>query len=396
MFILLTLVLYTRSKFYILNLILDNMEKEFKVTPWEVSGKIDYDKLIRDFGVSRMPNLPKQFSENFLFRRKIVYAHRNFENILNAVKNKQKFVMLTGLMPSGKFHFGHALVLKQILFYQDLGARIYIAVADIEAYNTRNNNLNELRKTAIEEYLKNYIALGLDYKKCDFYFQSFRSSDGKKSSAYYSLAEKASRYITFNEVKAIYGNITPAKLTSALLQFSDIVHAQLDEFEGKTNIVVPVGIDQEPHLRLCSDIIQRIKDHKFIPVSSTYNIFLPGLKGGKMSSSDPTSYVALTDAPEEATNKIKKYAFSGGQATIEEHRKKGGNPDVDVSYQWLKMFFEEDDKKLDKIHDDYKSGRLLTSELKQILIEKLTKFLKAHQEKRKKAEKLIDKFMFKE
>src|SRR3989344_4281391 len=392
MFILLTLVLYIRSKFYIVKLFLIYMEKEFKVTPWEVSGNVDYDKLIRDFGVSRITNLPKQFSENFLFRRKIVYAHRNFENILDAIKNKKDFVMLTGLMPSGKFHFGHALVVKQILFYQSLGAKVYIAVADIEAYNTRNNNLDELRKTAIEEYLKNYIALGLDHKKCDFYFQSHRSKDGKKSNAYYSLAEKASRYITFNEVKAIYGDITPAKLTSALLQFSDIVHAQLDEFEGKTNIVVPVGIDQEPHLRLCSDIIKRIKDHKFMQVSSTYNMFLPGLKGGKMSSSEPVSYIALTDTAEEDSMKIKKYAFSGGRDTIEEHRKKGGNPDIDISYQWLRMFFEEDDKKLERIYHDYKSGKLLTSELKQVLIEKLAKFLKEHQEKRKKAEKLIDKF----
>ncbi len=370
------------------------MEKEFKVTPWEVSGNIDYDKLINDFGVSKITNLPKQFSENFLFRRKIIYAHRNFENILDAVKNKKNFVMLTGLMPSGKFHFGHALVVKQILFYQSLGAKVYIAVADIEAYNTRNNNLDELRKTAVEEYLKNYIALGLDYKKCDFYFQSKRSRDGKKSNAYYSLAEKASRYITFNEVKAIYGDITPGKLTSALLQFSDIVHAQLDEFEGKINVVVPVGIDQEPHLRLCSDIIKRIKEHKFMPVSSTYNLFLPGLKGGKMSSSDPASYIALTDTADDASMKIKKYAFSGGRDTIEEHRKKGGNPDIDISYQWLRIFFEEDDKKLEKIYYDYKSGKLLTSELKQILIEKLTKFLKEHQEKRKKAEKLIDKFIY--
>ena len=112
-----------------------------------------------------------------------------------------------------------------------------------------------------------------------------------------------------------------------------------------------------------------------------------------MSSSNPLSYVSLTDDPEDAAKKIRKYAFSGGQSTIEEHRKKGGNPNVDVSYQWLKMFFEQDDKKLGKIHDDYKSGKLLTSELKEILIGKLTKFLKKHQENRKKAEKLVNKFI---
>ena len=120
---------------------------------------------------------------------------------------------------------------------------------------------------------------------------------------------------------------------------------------------------------------------------------MPGLKGGKMSSSDPTSYIALTDSPQEAAMKIKKYAFSGGQTTIEEHRKKGGNPEIDVSYQWLRMFFEDNDKKLKDIHDDYKSGKLLTSELKEILIEKISKFLKEHQSKREKAKKLIDKFL---
>src|SRR3989344_7399328 len=283
------------------------MEKEFKVTPWEVTGNINYDRLIKEFGISTFSKLPKNFQENFLFRRGIIYGHRNFENILNAIKNKQKFVMMTGLMPTGKFHFGHALLLKQILFYQSLNAKLYIAVADIEAYNTRNPSLKELRKTALEEYLINYIALGLNPKNCDFYFQSKRSSNEKKSNAYYSLANKVSRYVTFNEVKSIYGDISPAKLSSALLQVSDMVHSQLNEFEGKCPVVIPVGSDQDPHIKMALDIIKRIKDHNFIKISSTYNMFLPGLKGGKMSSSDPTSYVALTDSPEEAENKIKKY-----------------------------------------------------------------------------------------
>jgi tryptophanyl-tRNA synthetase len=112
-----------------------------------------------------------------------------------------------------------------------------------------------------------------------------------------------------------------------------------------------------------------------------------------MSSSDPTSYIALTDTPEEAEKKVKKYAFSGGQPTIEEHRKKGGNPDVDVSFQILKYGMEPDDKKLKKIEEDYRSGKLLTSELKQILIDKLNAFLKEHQKKRLQAEKQVDKFI---
>src|SRR3990167_8299428 len=364
------------------------------ITPWEVKGTIDYDKLIQEFGLKPLENLPKKFTENVLFRRKIIFAHRDFGQIVDAVENKKPFVMMTGLMPSGKFHFGHKMVADQIIFYQSLGAKIYLAVADIEAYNSRNPNLTELRETAIREYLANYVALGLNLKKCDFYFQSKRSTDGRKASAYYSLANMLARHATFNEFKAIYGEISPGKMASALLQAADMLHPQLPEFEGKPlPVVIPVGSDQDAHLRLARDLSQRIKEFPFMQLSSTYHQFLPGLKGGKMSSSDPTSYIALTDTPEEAATKIKKYAFSGGQATLEEHRKKGGNPDVDVAFQMLRYGLEPDDAKLEKIYNDYKKGKLLSGELKQITIEKVTAFLKEHQQKRKEAEKVVQKFI---
>ncbi len=371
-------------------------KEEFKVTPWEVTGNVDYDRLIGEFGLKPMLDLSEIFNRELMFRRKIIFAHRDFERILDAVRNKKKFVMMTGLMPTGKFHLGHALLTQQMVFYQKLGAKLYIAVADLEAYNTRNQSLEELRKTAIEQYLLNYIALGLSPKNCDFYFQSDRSKDAKKSNAYYRLASNLSRYATFNEFKAIYGEISPGKMNASLFQAADMFHAQLPEFEGKpVPVLVPVGTDQDPHLRIARDIGSRYKDNKFVQLSSTYHVFLPGLNSGKMSSSDPTSFIAMTDSPKEVERKINKYAFSGGQATIEEHRKKGGNPDIDVSFQYLKMFFEPNDKKLQKIHDDYKSGKLLTGELKNILIDKINKFLKEHQKRREKAKKQIDKFLFK-
>jgi tryptophanyl-tRNA synthetase len=371
------------------------MAEKQVITPWEVKGSVDYDRLIHEFGLKHMPELPKQF-DNVLFRRNIIFAQRDFGRIIEVVEKKQPFVMMTGLMPSGKFHFGHKMVADQMIFYQNLGARLYITVADIEAYNTRNPDLKELHKTAVEEYLLNYIALGLEPKNCDFYFQSKRSKDGKKASAYYSLAEMFARNATFNEFKAVYGEISPAKMASSLLQASDMLHPQLPEFEGPIPTVVPVGVDQDPHVRLARDLASRQKTFKFIQLSSTYHLFQPGLKGGKMSSSDPTSFIALTDSPEEAARKIKKYAFSGGRETVEEHRKLGGNPDVDVSFQMLRYGLEPDDKKLAKIYDDYKSGKLLTSELKEIAVEKISKFLVHHQREREKARSKLDKFLWKD
>ncbi|MEK6918102.1 MAG: tryptophan--tRNA ligase [Nanoarchaeota archaeon] len=363
-----------------------------KVTPWEVQGSVDYEKLIKEFGVSPLKELPSVFNDEILFRRKLVVGHRDIQKILEAMKSKKPFVVMTGLMPTGKFHIGHMTIARQFIFYQKLGAKLYIAVADLEAYNARGQSLEDSRKNAIEDYLLNYIALGLSPKNCDFYFQSDRSKDGKKASAYYRLQNLLARHASFNEFKAVYGEISPGKMLSSLLQAADMLHPQLPEFEGKVPVLVPVGIDQDPHLRIARDISQRIKP-PFIQLSSTYNIFIPGLGGGKMSSSDPNSYIALTDSEKEVENKIKKYAFSGGRDTLEEHRKLGGNLDIDVSFQYLKFLFEEDDKKLKKIEQDYRSGKLTTGELKEITIEKINNFLKEHQKKRESARKLVGKFL---
>jgi len=126
----------------------------------------------------------------------------------------------------------------------------------------------------------------------------------------------------------------------------------------------------------------------------TFHKLLPGLQGikTKMSSSKPESYIALTDDEKTVETKIKKYAFSGGRDTLEEHRKKGGNPDIDISYQYLTLF-EENDKKLEEIYNSYKSGNLLSGELKSILIEKINRFLKEHRKKREKAKKQVHLFL---
>lgn len=362
--------------------------------PWEVEGDVDYKKLVEQFGISPLKKLPNIFNKNILFRRGIVFAHRDIQRILDAIKNKKKFVMMTGLIPTGKFHLGHLIIAQQMIFYQKLGAKVYIAVADLEGYNAKKLvSLEEGRKIALEEYISNYVALGLDLKKCDVYFQSERSKDADKSNAYYRLQNLLARHTTFNEFKAVYGEISPGKMLASLLQASDMLHAQLPEFEGVCPVIIPVGIDQDPHLRLARDLSKRIKG--FIQLSSTYNLFMPGLNGGKMSASVVNSFIGLSDSPAEVKKKINKYAFSGGQATTEEHRKKGGNPDVDVSFQYLKFFFEQDDKKLAEIENKYRSGKMLTGELKSYLIDKINIFLKGHQKKLEKAKKEVNKLFIK-
>jgi tryptophanyl-tRNA synthetase len=368
---------------------------EDRIDPWGSQSIDDYGKLRREFGIKGFrPLLSKIPEPHMLMTRGVVFGHRDFERIARSMKERKEFVMLTGLMPSGKFHIGHRMVAEQIIYYQMHGARTMICVADIEAYNMRKASMKELRKTAIEEYLINYIALGLKPRNCDFYFQSNRSRNGEKAGAYYRLAGMVARKTTMNEMGAIYGEMTPGKIMSVMTQVSDILHPQLPEFGGPKPVVVPVGVDQDPHLRLTRDLAARFQsEFDFILPSSTYHEFMPGLKGGKMSSSDPYSYIALTDDPKTVKYKIMKHAFSGGRGSVEEHRKLGGNPEVDVAYRMLYMMFEPDDRKIKKIHDDYRSGKMLTGELKQITIEKVNSFLEKHREKREKARGQVHRFL---
>jgi len=74
-----------------------------------------------------------------------------------------------------------------------------------------------------------------------------------------------------------------------------------------------------------------------------------------MSASDPNSSIYMTDTPAQIKNKINKHGFSGGRETEEEHRQFGGDTEVDVSFQYL-TFFLDDDMELTKI-GEVKSGR---------------------------------------
>lgn len=122
--------------------------------------------------------------------------------------------------------------------------------------------------------------------------------------------------------------------------------------------------------------------------------FLDALQGpgSKMSASVDTSAIFLKDTPNQIKNKINRYAFSGGRETAEEQREKGGDPDVDVSYQYLRYFMEDDDE-LQRVYDDYKSGKMLTGELKQLCIKHVQDYVKEFQELRGQvSEQTVDDF----
>src|SRR3990172_7288999 len=204
----------------------------------------------------------------------------------------------------------------------------------------------------------------------------------------YPIAAQVAKKINFSNTKAVFGFSNDTNI--GMIFYTALQSAPC--FIEDRPVLIPLGVDQDPHFRLTRDVAPKIGKQK---PALIHNIMIPALQGpgGKMSASDDNGTVYTTDPPEVVKKKINKYAFSGGQPDIEEHRKKGGNPDIDVSYQYLRIFFEPDDNKLKKIYDDYKSGKMLTGELKAILIEKINGFLKIHQEKREKARNQLSKFL---
>src|SRR3989344_2087879 len=372
------------------------MEKrENVVTPWEVNGEVDYDRLIKEFGVEKINdellNRIKKHTKDlhFMLTRKVFFCHRDFNWLLNEYEKGNKFYLYTGRAPSGPVHIGHLLPWTFTKWLQDkFDVELWFQFPDEEKFLFKNNLSLEDSEKYLNDNMLDVIALGFDPKKTKFLI------DTKDAGLMYKEACRVAKKITFSMVKSSFGLNEQNNIGSIFYTSMQTVPAFLPSILKKKNIpcLIPHAIDQDPHFRLTRDILPKLGHFK---PSSIQCVFLPPLQGvgGKMSSSVESSAVYTTDNADVVKNKIMKYAFSGGRTTLEEHRRLGGNPDIDVSYQYLRMMFEPDDKKLKKIYDNYKSGKLLTGELKSILIEKINKFLKDHQKKREKAKKHVDKFL---
>ena len=453
------------------------MNDDVTIDPWGSSQSTDYSGIIDKFGLSSMESVTVP-NPSKLHRRGVIFAHRDLDVVLESKRKTEPFGVLTGLMPSGKMHLGHSMVIDQVSWFQQQGGDVTIAVADLESNATRGVSLSDGKKIAREEYVSNYAALGLDPEKTTVYFQSERNIVQK-------LGFQLGKRTNLSELEAIYGfdgSTNLAHVQAPLVQAGDILHPQLDEFGGLRPIVVPVGVDQDPHLRLTrglasktnwfnvndakmglqvgvsvqeensialgvestgrvnkekqkevfSKIVDRISSLGFSDImsnpkhgtvnipsatsrdkssiklallsleremggmglmapSSTYHRFAVGMTGDKMSSSKPKTTLFLHDDVASAEKKIKK-SFSGGQSTVEEHRRLGGDPDKDVAYQYMMYFFEEDDSYLSEINRDYRAGKILAGEMKQLCIDRASEWLNNLSEMRDQTAHLIDQF----
>ncbi len=330
-----------------------------KLDPWGHFAIESYEKLFKQFGIEPIDNvvdkLPKK---HHYFTRKIVFGHRDFDKWLNGLHNGERVAVLTGFMPSGHVHLGHVMVFEELRYYQELGVSINVVVADAEAYAVR-----KIPRKKVFEYAREYItyayAVGLDPGRTRIYFQT--NSD----TTYYRLIQLFSRKISMAEMEAIYGELEPAKIMAAFTQAADILHLQLPEYGGYKWVLVPVGADQDPHIRLSRDIADRYgRELGLNRPASTYHKFIRGLDGNKMSSSKPDYAIFLDDDASTIRYKVLN-ALTGGRATAEEQRRLGGEPWKCTVYELYLYHLFKGDKELLKLYEDCTSGRILCGEDKK-------------------------------
>ncbi|HWQ63785.1 MAG TPA: tryptophan--tRNA ligase [Methanospirillum sp.] len=407
---------------------------ESSINPWASTDQsVDIERLHTEFGIERietavsdLPDLP------YFMKRGIVFGHRDYGQIVKAIVNHDPFHILTGFMPSGHPHLGHLMVMKEVVWHVEQGGNGYICVADREAHAVRNLSWEQCKKFG-DEYLSCLFALGYEG-------ETYQQSQNR---VVQDLAFEASTKVNFSEMSAIYG-FTPetdiGHAMSVLTQVSDILYPQVDDEPAPT--VVPAGLDQDPHVRLTRGIAHKLRmftvedrdthisirskeapkeamdavqkafkgskryeghidvtgvphdivaktiraierangGYGFVTPSATYHRFMPGLTGGKMSSSVPESIIGFYEDDKVVNKKIMS-ALTGGRMTLQEQKELGGEADKCPIYLLNLFHMVSDDTELAEIHRRCKAGELMCGQCKKDTAARVLAFLSDFREK---------------
>ncbi len=353
-----------------------NSNEEFTVTPYTVEGTIDYNKLLNQFGAE--PLTEDQYNGfpepiHHLVRRKIFYAGRDVDSFLSALTTDRQHSIVTGRGPSGPMHIGHIIPLYFAKYLQEqTGATVYIPISDDEKYMLKENKSLQSIQDYTRQNIREILAIGFDPSRTRIII------DTADADIIYPLSMTFATELTQATIESTYGE--PSNIGMSFYPAVQITHLLLPQLVyGSHPSLVPIAIDQDPHLRLSRDVAAKSK-YDIKKPSTLLSKFLPNLNGpGKMSSSGSNPSILLTDDPTTVREKIMSHAYSGGRSNIQEHREHGGNPDIDVPFQYLRYFFEPDDTRLETIERKYRSGDLLSGELKELTASKIAEFLETHQ-----------------
>lgn len=340
----------------------------------------DNQDLIKKFGATPINKL-SETPDCYTFNNGLMASHRDFDKFFKAVKNKEKCAILSGLNASGTLHLGHKVVFDTNLFFQKkYKIPVYIPISDDESYVAGKVKDQEQALKNSKRLAKELIAYGFNPKNTFFIIDQIYTN-------IYNLAIKLSKKVNYSEIKATYGYKPDENIGLHFYPAIQSAHIIFPQEQYKIpNVLVPIGPDEDAHIRISRDIASRAGYKK---AAILHAKFLPGIDGKKMSTSKPNTAIFLNDDEKTIRKKISR-AFSGGQKTIEEHKKLGGNPEVDISCIYLKSLFLTPEEYKD-IGTKYKKGELSSGEVKQIFADNAVKFIKQFQNNLKKtSDKIVD------
>ncbi|KAK8847371.1 tryptophan-tRNA ligase [Kwoniella newhampshirensis] len=393
-----------------------DVAKEQKVTPFDVEGGvdsegkslgIDYEKLTKRFGATLIDQgLLDRFERltghkpHPLLRRGTFYSHRDLNIILDRYEKGQPFYLYTGRGPStGSMHMGHLIPFMFTAWLQRVfDVPLVIQITDDEKYLLERDVKKqvELMKTIKAkkpiELLRYYKKMGQDNMKeviaCGFNPEKtfIFSNLSHMGGTFYENVTLMAKCITQSQSRNVFGfteSDNVGMFHFAAIQATPSFCNSFPQIFGTRDDIpalIPCAIDQDPYFLVTRDAADRLQYKKPALIHAK---FLPALQGAgtKMSASKENTAIFVTDDAKKIAKKIKSHAYSGGGATQEDHKKNGGNPDVDIAYQYL-SFFEEDDAKMESLAKEYRAGTLSTSEMKQACIDKLQEVVAEFQKNR--------------
>ncbi len=361
-----------------------------QLDPWGqgLFSEEDYERLTKEFGIGLIQDVDipySMFEKNRFLRRKIIYGHRDFHMIVGALQHEKPWAVMSGIKPSGRFHLGTLITASEIVEFQKMGGYVYYAIADVESDVDNGMSYDESFEYAVDN-IADVLTLGLDPERAYIWMQS-------REPRVKDMPYTAGRHVTSNMMRAIYGEREFALYMAALVQVGDILMPQLRDDVMPT--VVPVGIDQEPHIRLVRDLTRHFskttinletgKEEKipFFKPAATYHKLLPGLDdiNKKMSKSRPNSYFNLGDDPKSIKKKMMG-AYTGGRANREEQEKLGGIPENCMVFKLLEIHFQPDDAKLQDRYQRCRGG-MLCGTCKKEVVKVILDMIQDHNERKK-------------
>ncbi len=299
--------------------------------------------------------------------------------------------ILTGDRPTGPLHLGHyvgSLANRVKLQYE---YDTFLLLADVQALTTNFEHPERLPQD-VRQVAEDYLAVGIDPEAVTIVVQSLVPE----------IAELTVFFSMFVSVNVLRHNPTiktEAKergYTDLMLGFLGYPVSQAADITFCKAHLVPVGVDQVPHIEFCRRVVRRFNElYKPVLVEPEALVGevprLIGLDGNAKMSKSLNNAIYLSDSPETVQQKVMSMYTDPTRLRATDPGHVEGNP----VFQYHDAF-NSDRAEVEELKDRYRAGRVGDVEVKKRLVKAINQFLDPMRERRAKYQarpELIDEIL---